>query len=340
MARRDSEACPVHADMRIVVLTGRESLLRLEWSQALEARLKERYGGVDRFDLDGATAPLPAVLDELRTLGLLAPHKLVVVDQAEAFMAGEERRRAMEAYAARPQAEATLLMRSASAWRPGNFDKAVAKVGAVIKCDAPGEDEARSWCVRRGRGVHGATVEDAAAALLVEQIGCDLARLDSELGKLAAAAARPGQPGAVVTRALVQEFTGPSREEQAWAVQDPILAGDAAAALAQMHELLTVSRVPEVLIGWSLVDLTRKLHDASRMIAEGRNDGEIARTLKLWGSGVGGLMRAARRVSPRVAARMLAAAVAADQSTKNGASLDAARTFEMFAVLVARQCAA
>ncbi|MCE9619480.1 MAG: DNA polymerase III subunit delta [Planctomycetes bacterium] len=340
MAKRaNADSSPVDAEMRVVVLTGKDSLLRLERSHALEAGLKEKFGSVDRFDFDGATVSLATVLDELRMFGLLAVHKLVVVDQAEAFMGAEERRRAMERYAEQPQGESTLLMRSASGWRPGNFDKIVAKVGAVIKCDSPGEEEALAWCLRRATQTHGADLEEGAAALLVEKIGCDLARLDAELGKLSAAAAKPGESGAAITRKLVQEFTGLSREEQAWEIQQPVLAGDAAGALRLLHELLTVSRVPEVMIGWSLVDLTRKLHDASRLLAAGRNEGDVARALKLWGPGASTLTRTARKLSPRVAARMFAAAINADQSTKNGTSLDPARTFEMFAAQVAGQIA-
>ena len=340
MAKREiSNTNQVNADMRVVVLTGKDSLLRLERSHALEADLKKQFGSVDRFDFDGATTSLATVLDELRMFGLLATHKLVIVDNAEAFMGSEDRRRSMERYAENPQAESTLLMRSASGWRPGNFDKMVAKVGAVLKCDSPGDAEARDWCVQRAKQTYTATLESSAADLLIEKIGCDLARLDTELCKLASAAAQPGETGVIITRKLVQEFTGLSREEQAWEIQQPVLAGDAAATLQLLHELLTVSRVPEVMIGWSLVDLTRKIHDASRMLASGKNEGDVAKALKLWGPSASSISRIARRVHPRVAAKMFAAAIAADQSTKNGTSLDSARTFEMFAVQVARQIA-
>ena len=70
-------------------------------------------------------------------------------------MGAEERRRAMERYAEAPMEEATLLMRTSGTWRPGNFDKLVAKVGAVIRCDAPSEDEAMRWCVARAQKKHG-----------------------------------------------------------------------------------------------------------------------------------------------------------------------------------------
>ena len=73
-------------------------------------------------------------------------HKLVVLDNAADFMKGEGHRAAMERYAEAPMAETTLLLRSRE-WRPGNFDKAVKKIGSVIKCDVPSEEKAVGWCI-------------------------------------------------------------------------------------------------------------------------------------------------------------------------------------------------
>ena len=83
--------------MRIVVLTGKDSFMRVERSRQLQEALEAQFGSVDRFELDGASCSLSAVLDELRSYGLLSQHKLVVVDNAEAFMGAEDRRRAAEA---------------------------------------------------------------------------------------------------------------------------------------------------------------------------------------------------------------------------------------------------
>jgi len=325
--------------MRVVVLHGKDAFLRLERGRQLEAALQERFGGVDRMDLDGTNAALADVLDNLRTPGLFAGHKLVVLENAEAFMGAEDRRRAMERYAENPCAEATLLMRCASGWRPGNFDKLVAKVGAVIKCDSPTPMEAVKWCAARSLRRHQAEMEPAAAELLVEKLGPDLGRLDAELGKLAAAAARPGAGTTRVTRAIVQEFTGLSREEQAWEIQGPVLEGRADAALIKLDELLRVSRVPEVMIGWSLVDLARKVHDASCLLSQGESEGAVAKALKLWGPASSSVVRAGRRIKPAAAARLFRMAVETDRATKNGTAPEPARAFEGLMVQLAEALA-
>ena len=70
------------ATMRIVVLHGRELFLLWEWSRMLAERLREAHGDVGVVRFDGASAPVAEVLDELRSFGLLEPHKLVIVDDA------------------------------------------------------------------------------------------------------------------------------------------------------------------------------------------------------------------------------------------------------------------
>lgn len=312
--------------MRIVVLHGKESYLRVERTRQLIDALREKFGSIDRFEFDGTTATLAAVLDELQTYGLLSTHKLVVLDSAEAFMAAEERRRAMERYAARPMAEATLLMRAAGQWRPGNFDKLVDKVGAVFKCEAPSERDAIVWCRRRAEKAHAAQIDEDVATLLVEKIGTDLARLDAELEKLATAAG--GRPGAVITRALVAEFVGLSREEQAWEIQSTLLDGSPRLAIEKLDELLDVSRAPEVMIAWSVTDLLRKLHDAARMREQGEGDGEISRSLRLWGPQQGAVLRASRSLGSVRAAALLERALNTEVRMRSGYSGDDRRTIE------------
>ncbi len=175
------------ADHRIVVLHGKESFLRSEHTRRVLDALRERFGAVDEFSFDGASCSLADVLDELRSYGLMSQHKVVVVDNAEQFMQGDDRRRAMERYAESPMPDATLILRSAG-WRPGTFDKLVAAVGVILKCEAPGAAEAVRWAVARSQKRHGVELSAAGAQALVERVGPDLGRLDSELGKLAVGA--------------------------------------------------------------------------------------------------------------------------------------------------------
>jgi DNA polymerase III delta subunit len=169
----------------------------------------------------------------------------------------------------------------------------------------------------------------------VEKIGADLARLDSELAKLCAAAGE-GKP---VTRGLVAEFVGLSREEQAWEIQGVLLRSGTRAALEKLNELIRVGGVPEVMIGWSIVDILRKVHGASRLLAAGQNEFAISKQLRLWGEAQSLVMEAARRVPPSTWAMLLDEAVRTDARTKSGWSSDSARTFEGLVVTIGEKIA-
>ena len=324
-------ADPLQPAMRVVILHGKDAYTMHERLRRFQQALVATHGEVSRFDFDGAGARLVDVLDELRTFGLLATHKLIVVDKADQFVAGEETRRALERYAESPMDEATLVLRAES-WRPGNLDKLVAKVGAVLKCEPPDAAAATDWCAKRGEKEHGIAVDAAAAEALVERVGTDLARLDTELAKYGAYLASEPEAKRRVTRALVTTLTGQSREEAAWEVQEAVLSGRSATAVRKVRELIEISQAPEQLIIWSLVDLARKLHDASRLLAEGAPEQGVSRQVKLWGPSAAPTLRAARALGPRGAARLFDGAVDLDRRSKSGLAGELPRTLEAFVV--------
>lgn len=325
----------ITANHRIVILRGPEPFLRDAYTQQLIEALETEHGEVGRFDYDGRTAAAADILDELRSYGLLQSYKLVILDHGDKFLAtkdedpgGKSNRSLLEGYAAAPLANATLLIR-AETWRPGRLDKAVEKVGTIIKCDAPNAATATKWCAGRARRAHGTTIEPDAAALLVERIGTALGRLDAELGKLAAFRGE-GEPIRLEDVARMVELT---REEQAWVIQSAVLKGPAA-AIGTLRELLEVSRQPEVLVTWALLDLLKKIHAAAQGLRCGTPAAALAKELRLWGDARQTVLAAARRHEPRTIARLLQSAVDADRATKTGRG-KSDRTLEALTVTVA-----
>ena len=319
------------AQHRIVILHGKDSFLRVEWSRRLRTSLETDFGGVDEFTFDGSTATLATVLDELRSYGLMSAHKLVIVDNADAFFGSEDRRRAMERYAEDPMKEATLLLRSQN-WRPGNFDKIVSKIGIILKCESPGDADAARWCVARSDKQHKIPRDIDAATLLVERVGADLARLDSEIGKLSVGALASGRKK--IDLFTVRELVGASREEQAWEIQDAILSGDSGRAAAKLTELLRISKAPEVMISWSAIDLARKIHSAAALAAQGVSDGQIAKDLRLWGESTIPILRVARKIGETRAATLLHQAIQTDFQMKSGGAPDPERALAGLCVLL------
>lgn len=322
--------------MRIVILRGPDRYRMQEVTAQLVAVLREAHGEIEQFTFEGDRVEVAVVLDELRSYGLLQQHKLVIVDRADQLLAAQgddggrkTPRELLERYAAAPVDSATLLLRSEK-WRPGRLDKIVAKIGAIVKCDPPDQRSAVEFVLRRCPEAHGTAIDRDAATLLVDRIGPQLARLDTEMGKLAAYVGDAER----IDATAVREMVGQSREEQAWEIQSALLSGRAATALGKLRELVDVSRQPEVLLMWSMMDLLRKLHAAARGLREGVSPGALAKELKLWGPARTTVLDTARRVDPAVLAELLASAVDTDRRTKTGLA-SAPVVLELLAVRIA-----
>lgn len=315
MAKRaatDSPAKPLSAEVRVALFTGKDSFLRALYTQELRDIMARAHGEVDQLNFDGESCSAADVLDECRSFGLIAAHKLVVVDNA-ADLVKDTVRPLFENYCKSPSEGTTLVLRGET-WRPGNLDKMIAQVGVMKDCAALSDDRAAAWAQTRCGKRHQAKLEAAAAAALVDRVGPDLARLDTELAKLAVAVGVDG----VITTQLVNEFVGLAREEEVWGIQRTLLSGEPEQSLAHVRYVIEVARQPAVKVLWAITDLARKLHGMSRAVKMGQNADSAARVLKLWGNSKDDILRAASRVPPVRAMRLLESCVEIDARSKSG----------------------
>jgi len=185
---------------------------------------------VSTFD---ATVELAAILDELRTLPFLAPHRVVVIRDADAFVAAN--RRALEAYLAQPTRTASLLLLVASWPSNTNLYKRVKKIGVTIECSVKGRGELQSRLTeaveRRGKKIN----RDA-AELLAQWVGENLAVLDGEIEKLSLYVEDRKTITAADVGAVVVASAGPA----AFALTNALTAGDAGQALEALDGILNV----------------------------------------------------------------------------------------------------
>ena len=162
---------------------------------------------VSNFD---ATVELAQVLDELRTLPFLAPRRVVIIRDAEAFVAAN--RQGLENYFSSPAKTASLML-IVSSW-PSNTKlyKLVKAIGEVISCDISGDDSTARWLAtfakKRGKGFSA-----DARTLLLELVGQDLALLDSEVEKLSLYAGDRKTIEATDVAKLVSSSAGPGAWE-------------------------------------------------------------------------------------------------------------------------------
>lgn len=330
---------PVH------VLHGAEPFLIREHTDAIAGALRAYHGGLDVFVYDGASAAPATILDELRTFGLLAAHKLVIVDAADELLkassgddendgaakpAGRPARQLFEDYVAHPCDGATLVLR-AGTWRKGKIDKAIAAVGgAIVKCDPLKDRDAVRWCADRCRARLDCTIDSAAASGLVGLVGAGLGRLDSELSKLAALVG----PGRTITMDDVRGMVGLSREEKAWIIQSALVSGSVEQSLRKLRELIDVTRAPEELIVWSMLDLVRRLHAAARMLRDGMPPGAVISRLRIFADR-DRMIDVARRTGPAPLAALHRRVIDADRQRKTGGARNSTRALEVLALDIA-----
>ena len=330
MAKTGESSTQFNASMRLIVLHGEERFLIEEYTRQIAGLLDEKFGGIEQFNFDGGIVEPAVLLDELRSYGLMQRHKLVVLDNADQFLAGgrnagdedeqeEEggsktsRRPLMERYAESPVDDATLLMR-AGTWRKGNLDKLIVKHGVIMECETPATDRAARWCVGRCNKRYNATLAPDAAELMVRRLGPSLQRLDTELLKLASMAGE----GKTITRELVEQNIAPSREEKAWEIQAAVASGSAVAMLGKLHDLTSVSRQEYVPIAWAVMDLMRKEHAASHLVRKGVPPQGVAKALRLWGASTDQIIGAAKRAEPQRFAQLLRDSINTDLHSKSG----------------------
>ena len=103
--------------------------------------------GAQRIDVDGERAELAEVLDEVRCFAMFGGQKVVVVQNADAFIT--KYREQLENYVAKPSDSATLVFRLSSLPANQRIYKAISKTGVIEKCDPP-KDLAR-WIIDRGK---------------------------------------------------------------------------------------------------------------------------------------------------------------------------------------------
>lgn len=322
----------ISTDARFLVLAGSEVFLRELHTKTLRDELIKIHGEVDLIRFDGDSATPAEVLDECRSMGLIARFKMVVVDNADEIVKEANRplfERYAQSLAETDDAGCTLVLRC-DTWRAGKLDALIESVGAVVKCDAQTPAAAINWAINRASKRNSATLTKEAAATLVDRVGTDLGRLAGEVSKLAAVALaaavdRLKVPATeltaeqcVIDPGMVNRWVGLSREEEAWTIQAAMLHATPAEALTHLRELLDVSREPAQKISWAVTDLARKIHGATAALRTGSNANEVASKFRLWGPSKDAILGVASKANPASTLATLRTCVSLDKRSKSG----------------------
>ncbi len=306
------------AGTTMALLLGKDFGLQTKYSEELRAAMKKAHGEFDTVRFDGESmgeSTAAEVLDECRSFGLMAAHKLVVLDNAERVILGETLP-LFTRYAEAPAEGATLLMRG-KGLGPSNFLKAVVAcpTAAVRKCEPPTVPQAVSR-VREFAKLNDATIAPDAANLLVQRLGTDLARLEREIEKLAVAAGR----GGAITVELILELAGEGyQHENAFPeVKDAIAMTRPEQAIRTLRHIFDNSSSDAgVMAVIAAAQTATNIH----MVAAGNAAGIRGFNLKKlagWGGAADAILAAATRLDPLMTIDLLDDAVDAERRSKSG----------------------
>ncbi len=139
-------------------------------------------GGCSKSFHHGNEANLATVLDDVRTMNLFSPSRLVTVAPADRFV--EKYNQRLAAYTQSPAPNGCLVFVVVKADGRRRFTAEVKKAGGLVACNRVREDDIVPWVRARAKAMN-RRIDSAAAARLAEFLGTDLAALAGELEKLA-----------------------------------------------------------------------------------------------------------------------------------------------------------
>jgi len=292
---------PTAKEPPVLLLLGTER--RLAW-RAVE-RLREGLAGQDDLAylrLDAAEVRPAEVVAHCQSLPMLAPRLVVVVEAVERWLprqpneANDEEHdgsatdpaHELFAYLEDPNPTTTLALVADKLDGRARLTKALKGCALCLECNPVERPDAIAWCttmareanVRLGRGV---------ANLLVELLGTDLSRLETEVQRLALEV----EEGGTVEMATAEAIAAAALPD-AWAFVGHLAARDRPRALTTLHDLLTSGEPPIRLVGliaWQLRQLLR----ARAGLDRGRPRPALAKELGLYGNRAGQLFQRATR---------------------------------------------
>jgi len=214
----------------IYVIHGRDEFLRDAHRKEIVAHLigpADPQLCVTRFDADPELAD---VLDELRTVPFLAPRRVVIVRDADAFVTAH--RAQLEKYLESPAETASLLLMVLSWSANTRLYKVVKRIGEAMDCSPPktGLDQ---W-LARAAAKRNKKLAPGAAELLTEWVGNDLAALNGEVEKLSLYVGERPSITAEDVSTLVTATAGPA----AFALTNALIDGDTTRALEALGGMI------------------------------------------------------------------------------------------------------
>jgi DNA polymerase-3 subunit delta len=280
-----------------VVLLGTDAYLRdMCRAKIIEACVPEGARDWAVARLSAREAGWDEILGRARTLPMLAPHQVIVVEDAESVerlgdKAREEIVEALEQYFDSPAPFTLLLLEAPALDGRQRFRKMLNEKALVVELTI-GRESAAALAVQMAKDL-GAELDRDGAALLADILNGEPARMHIELEKLAAYV--QGAPGHGRIRASdVEAIVVAARKNTVWQLAEILASRKRDAALAFLDNLLRQGEPPPAIVG-ALAWMYRKLIEARDLPAHVRGF-QAARQLGMRPDAAEAAVRQAHRI--------------------------------------------
>jgi len=260
----------------IYVVAGKDRfLVEMECVRLLDELIpeSEREMGLVCPDVD--KADVAEVLDELRTPGLLAPNKVVLLKSADEFVS--DNREILERYFDKPSRSGVLVLAVASWPKNTRLAKKLTDVGELVTVAELKPWHMPDFVVRYAAEKHQKSISRTTAGMLVELAGDEPGMVAAEVDKLAMfATARKN-----ITTEDVTAVVGRNRLFDAFEVIDAMTAGETGKALERLRSMLSNDREAEYKVVGAFAWHFRRMFSAKAMLAGGSDAGLVAQRLNI-----------------------------------------------------------
>jgi len=234
----------------VYVLRGTDPYLLDKGRRVVRQRaIGQAEPGMAMLELNGAEAELADVLDALRTMPFLAPRRLVLIREADAFLSpknqGQHKREALLKYLDNPSPTGVLCLEVATWDERTRLAKRVAEIGLLVRCEADKPNQIPAWLRGQARDLYAKTLTDPAARMLQDYLGTDFAALTHALDMLALFVGDAPRIDTPEVDALIAR----GHHERVWALCDAVAARRAPRALELLDAFWTEGMVAPQVVG-------------------------------------------------------------------------------------------
>jgi DNA polymerase-3 subunit delta len=225
-----------------------------------------------------AALSIAEVLDELRTLPLMASRRVVLLRNADKFV--RDNREALEKYLESPSPCGVLILQVSKLDSRRKLTKRLGEMGGLIDAGVKKAWELPKFIVELSRSELGKTIDTQAAALLVDLVGEETGRIRQELEKLAVYV---GERTAITSR-HVHELVGGSRADGAFEVIDAIFEKPPQKVFQKLRNMFGQDADTQYTVIGAFAYHFRKMFLAKALLAKGVAAGQAAKQAGVFGN--------------------------------------------------------